>query len=74
MPPKTVARIARFRTAIDRMTAAPASLAQIAAESGYADQSHFNRDVRVLAGCTPGELLADIRPRLAGDEPLTLSA
>jgi AraC-like DNA-binding protein len=74
VPPKTVARIARFRSALDRMSAGETSLAQIAAESGYADQSHFNRDVRDLAGCTPGELLADIRPRLVGEEVLTLSA
>jgi AraC-like DNA-binding protein len=74
VPPKTVARLARLRCAIDRMLAGPASLAQIAAESGYSDQSHFNRDVRDLAGCTPGELFADIRPRLDGEPPLTLSA
>ena len=33
VPPKTVARIARFRLAVDRMSAGEASLAQIAAES-----------------------------------------
>jgi AraC-like DNA-binding protein len=74
VPPKTVARIARFHSAVDRMSAGETSLARIAAEWGYADQSHFNRDVRDLAGCTPGELLADIRPRLVGEEVLTLSA
>jgi AraC-like DNA-binding protein len=74
VPPKTVARIARFRSAMDRMTAGAGSLAQVAAESGYADQSHFNRDVRDLAGCTPGELLADIRPRPDAENALTLTA
>lgn len=74
VPPKTVARIARFRSAVDRMSAGETSLARIAADSGYADQSHFNRDVRDLTGWTPGELLADIRPRPDTESALTLSA
>ena len=74
VPPKTVARIARFRLAVDRMSAGEASLAQIAAECGYADQSHFNRDVRDLAGWTPSELLADIRPRPETAGAFTLTA
>jgi AraC-like DNA-binding protein len=73
VPPKTVARIARFRSTVDRMSVGETSLARIAAEAGYADQSHFNRDVRALTGWTPGEL-ADIRPRPAGEDALTLTA
>ncbi len=30
-------------------------LAEVAHGSGYADQPHFNRDFRALAGCAPGE-------------------
>ena len=74
VPPKTVARIARFRSAVDAMGAGETSLARVAAESGYADQSHFNRDVRALTGWTPAELLADIRSRPEPEDALTLSA
>ena len=34
------------------------SLADLAARSGYADQSHMNREVRRFAGKSPGELLS----------------
>ena len=74
LTPKRFARVARFRSAIDRMATGAGSLAQVAAESGYADQPHFNRDVRDLAGCTPGELLAEIRPRPDDQDALTLIA
>ena len=56
VPPKVVARLARFRTATIRLaSASPASLGGFAAECGYADQSHFNRDFREFGGCTPTE-------------------
>ena len=36
----------------------PAGLAAIAADAGYADQSHMGRDVRRVTGFTPGSLQA----------------
>lgn len=55
--PGTLARILRFRRAADRMAARPEmALGRIAHEAGYADQSHFNRDVRTLTGHTPRQL------------------
>lgn len=57
LPPKTVARIARFQHAVHlltRHTPGPT----VAAECGYADQPHFTRDVRAMAGITPTELCA----------------
>ena len=52
--PKTldrVLRFQRFRCLRDRRAA---SLAQLAFESGYADQAHLTREYLRLAGTTPG--------------------
>jgi AraC-like DNA-binding protein len=57
--PKTLHSILRFQHALDlgRTTTPASGLAAIAYEAGYADQAHFTREVRRLAGVTPTELL-----------------
>jgi len=57
LTPKTVARIARFQGAV-QVLAAPSGTFAAAASCGYADQPHFNREVRAMAGITPTELRA----------------
>ncbi|TBO57662.1 AraC family transcriptional regulator [Streptomyces kasugaensis] len=58
LPPKTAARILRFKGAARILTAADGgSLSEIAGRCGYSDQAHLNRDFRALAGCTPTEFL-----------------
>ncbi len=54
--PKRLARIARFQHAL-RILENPdeARGAKTALTCGYADQAHFIRDFRELAGCPPGE-------------------
>ncbi|MEJ3747652.1 helix-turn-helix transcriptional regulator [Actinomycetes bacterium KLBMP 9797] len=54
---KTLARILRMQRALRRARAG-GSLADVASLSGYADQAHFTREVRALAGAPPRELLA----------------
>jgi AraC-like DNA-binding protein len=57
--PKRLARITRFQFALsllDRLDGAERGI-RTAAECGYADQAHFIRDFRELAGCPPGEHL-----------------
>ncbi|WP_434316593.1 helix-turn-helix domain-containing protein [Leifsonia sp. P73] len=39
----------------------PPALAQLAAELGYADQAHFNREFRAVVGRTPGAYAAESR-------------
>lgn len=53
LSPKTLARIARFEHAVARIGEA-ASLADLAAACGYADQAHLGHEFRALAGTTPG--------------------
>ncbi|MET7452067.1 helix-turn-helix transcriptional regulator [Streptomyces sp. NPDC005574] len=54
--PKTLARVLRLQRAL-ALARAGVPLAVTAARSGYADQAHLTREVRQLAGMTPGELL-----------------
>ncbi|MEV0630723.1 AraC family transcriptional regulator [Nonomuraea wenchangensis] len=59
--PKEYQRLLRFETArgglVDAARAGKVSLAAVAAASGFADQAHFTREWRVMAGCTPTEWL-----------------
>jgi AraC-like DNA-binding protein len=51
LTPKRFARVVRFRSAFDRLGQAP--LATVAAECGYADQSHLTHEFREMAGAPP---------------------
>jgi AraC-like DNA-binding protein len=57
--------LTRFDHAAHRL-AAGIGAAQVAAESGYADQSHLHREVRTFTGTTPTSV-ADA-PWLAVDD------
>jgi AraC-like DNA-binding protein len=61
--PATLARVLRFQRFLrlaEKETGgpAPATLARLAADAGYADQAHLAREVRRLAGMPPSALLA----------------
>ncbi|GAA0932396.1 helix-turn-helix domain-containing protein [Virgisporangium aurantiacum] len=55
--PKEYQRLIRFEATRGRLVAAARteqlSLAAVAASSGFADQAHFTREWRDMAGCTP---------------------
>jgi AraC-like DNA-binding protein len=55
--PRRLTRVVRFQRALEGIRWG-APLAQVAAACGYADQAHFSREVRALAGTTPRGLLA----------------
>jgi methylphosphotriester-DNA--protein-cysteine methyltransferase len=57
LPPKTYARMFRFRRVVDLVQArrTPPDWAQLAMSCGYYDQAHFNREFREFAGLTPNE-------------------
>lgn len=64
MNPKEYARIVRFQKSLKLMQSRTGndSQAQIAYQSGYADQSHFIREFRKLCGYTPLSLTAVCKP------------
>jgi len=55
---KDLARLARFRHSRRLIGRQDRSLGQVAADSGYADQSHLIAEWREFAGCTPGQWMA----------------
>jgi AraC-like DNA-binding protein len=58
-PPKLVARVVRFQQVLRRLERDRDAVgAELAAACGYFDQAHLAREVRALAGLTPGELAA----------------
>lgn len=64
LTPKRAAQLVRFDNAAHHL-AAGHSAAQVAADSGYADQSHLHRDVMAFAGMTPAAIA--VTPWLAVD-------
>lgn len=63
LAPKSIGRIYRLNRMLSLLRGPTrASLAELAHESGYYDQAHFNRDFRDFAGLTPGDYLAEIAP------------
>lgn len=68
LAPKAAGRVLRFQRAAERLVPTLAAggpdarvagtIADVAADCGYADHAHLDREFRALAGCTPTEYLA----------------
>ncbi|WP_228552096.1 helix-turn-helix domain-containing protein [Mumia zhuanghuii] len=65
LPPKRASKLVRFDHAVHRLAAGEAA-AQVAASSGYTDQSHLHRDVVAFTRATPATLARE--PWLAVDD------
>jgi AraC-like DNA-binding protein len=65
--PRSFRRLLRFSRLMDLLQAPPLpGWAAAAAEAGYCDQSHMNREFREFAGLTPTEYLARCLPNGGG--------
>jgi AraC-like DNA-binding protein len=64
-PPKRAARLVRFDHAVHDLVAGQ-DAAAVAADRGYADQSHLHRDVAAFTGLTPATVVNE--PFLAVDD------
>lgn len=60
--PLEYAQHARLLKAISLLLHTKSSLASIAYETGFSDQSHFNRHLKKAVGCTPLQLRALFKP------------
>ncbi|MFJ2900008.1 helix-turn-helix domain-containing protein [Streptomyces sp. NPDC087218] len=65
LTPKRAAMLVRFDHAVHRMVRGHA-LARVAADCGYADQSHLHHDIRAFSGTTPTAAASE--PWLTVDE------
>lgn len=59
LSPKGLSRVIRLQHALSLAREGGRTLARIAALSGYADQAHFNRQFRDIAGVTPTEYFTE---------------
>jgi AraC-like DNA-binding protein len=67
LAPKQYATVRRFSTALHQLALGSESVAAIAAELGYADQSHLTSDLGRQAGTPPGRFRARARPLISRD-------
>lgn len=65
LPPKRAVKLVRFDHAVHRLVAGEGA-AGVAADAGYADQSHLHRDVMAFTGATPATVT--VEPFLAVDD------
>ncbi|MEV8100159.1 helix-turn-helix domain-containing protein [Kitasatospora sp. NPDC085879] len=65
LPPKRAVKLVRFDHAVHRLVAGEGP-ARVAADAGYADQSHLHRDVMAFTGATPVTVAGE--PFLAVDD------
>jgi AraC-like DNA-binding protein len=71
---KEFARILRLQATIRRLDDGSRSMAELAIESGFADQAHATREVRRVTGTTPAKLRDALRRDRDGASSVRLAA
>ena len=72
--PKVYARVRRLQATIRQLDDDRGTLAAMSLENGFADQAHATRDIRRIAGMTPGRLRRALAAERNGDRTLALAA
>lgn len=67
LAPKPFSRIVRFQRAL-RLLRGPLRTIEVAYESGYFDQPHFNREFKEFTGVTPGSYIRTVNRTSIGQE------
>ena len=71
LTPKAYSRLRRFQRALERASRSDGTpWTDIAADAGYSDQSHFNREFRDCVGITPSEY-RNLAPRFRHHVPIS---
>jgi AraC-like DNA-binding protein len=71
---KEFARLTRLQTTLRALDHAEATVADVATESGFADQAHATRELRRVTGLTPARLRAALRRDRDGDATVRMAA
>lgn len=71
---KEFARIMRLQATLRFLDEKTTRMAEVAADSGFADESHANRELRRVTGLTPARLRNALRSDREGDSTLRMAA
>ncbi|MCX5265710.1 AraC family transcriptional regulator [Streptomyces sp. NBC_00199] len=61
LPPKTAARLMRLKNLLGCVDPERTRWPELAADHGYSDQSHFNRELREFTGMSPSQYISRLR-------------
>lgn len=71
---KEFARVVRLQWTIRQLDHGTGSIAELAADNGFADQAHATRELRRLTGLTPARLLSALHLQRESDATVRLAA
>jgi len=74
LSPKEFGRMMRLRATLRALESEEASVAEVAADRGFADQAHAARELRRTTGLAPAKLRAALRADRGGDTAIHLAA
>jgi AraC-like DNA-binding protein len=74
LTPKEFARLMRLQATLRALDGSDTRISELAADTGFADQAHATRELRLATGLTPARLRAELRRDRDGDVAVRLAA